>query len=120
MGLTLSASGVGYMWYAGRPRRLEAEHGPADLEAALDTGATQLQALTDMLLVTFLLFIAFVIGSYVMVRFGRLFLSRQRLGGRTPYVDAWGAYRLTDADIAAATHEPDQHDEPPASETREP
>ena len=73
-----------------------------------------------MLSISALLILLFVLGAYLVIRVGRS-LARERIGGKpTPYVDAWGSYRLTEEQIAAATAEdkpgsPPQADEPPES-----
>lgn len=52
-----------------------------------------------------LLILLFVLGAYLVIRIGH-YLAQQRVGGKpTEYVDAWGSYRLTDEQIAAATTE---------------
>jgi len=71
----------------------------------------QLIILLTILLVSALLILLFVVGSYLLIRIGRL-VAHNPLGGKpTPYVDAWSGYRLTDEQIAAATAEQEPHDD---------
>jgi hypothetical protein len=101
VGLTLSALGVAYIIYAGRPRAL-----PPIVDVHDEANVERLDALARMLghsLFMFLfLFLAFLIGSYLMVRLGRRVLNRGSLRQRTEYVDAWGSYRLTQEEIDTA------------------
>lgn len=62
------------------------------------------RGMSTTLWVTFALASAFIAGSFVMVRAGRYFLDRAPMLPRTQYVDAWGHYRVSDDDIAAATN----------------
>lgn len=125
VGLALSAIGIGYMVHLGRPRSLPAvaaaEGGPRATEpSAL---YRELNALYRMLLHAFLLFLAFLFGSYLMVRIGRRVLHRQALKERTEYVDAWASYRLTQDEIDTATAELDDDlppEAPPGNGRREP
>jgi hypothetical protein len=102
VGLALAAIGVGYLFYTGRERSLPAERPPL-------AAADRIAVLTDTLFVTFVLFLVFLVGSFVLVRVGRLLLRTSSRTTRTRYVDAWSNYRLTDQEIAAATSE---HDDP--------
>jgi len=106
VGLTLAAAGVWYIWWAGRERELPPFSRPAHPEA------DALHALLATLIVTLVLFLLFVIGSLVMVRAGRAFLVKPR-SGPTRYVDAWGNYRLTDEQIAAAAQDLRSFGQPP-------
>ncbi|GEM_PF-1097769 len=82
----------------------------------LTTDVRRLAALLTILLVSALLALLFVIGTYVLLRVGR-WVARSRLGGSpTPYVDAWSRYRLTEDQISAATAE-DQADDQPEGPT---
>ncbi len=86
--------------------------------------AVQLYVLLTILLIAALLILLFVVGSYLLIRVGRL-LARHSVSGKpTPYVDAWSGYRLTDEQIAAATTEqkPDEGagGPPPGPESRPP
>jgi uncharacterized membrane protein len=78
----------------------------------------QLFTLLMVLLGSALLILLFVVGAYFVIHLGQ-FISRQRVGGKpTEYVDAWQNYRLSDADISAATDEPsdsaeDSEEHPP-------
>ncbi len=69
-------------------------------------------------LATLLVLTLFFVGLYLLLRFGRE-LKRPSVGGRrTPYVDIWRSYRLSEDEIARATHEqpgdaPGEDDPPP-------
>lgn len=112
-------------------------YGPeaTSLDAALNDPAAEAQRLRRLsglliiLLISALLVLLFVIGSYLVIRIGRI--VRTPISGRpTPYVDAWSSYRVTDEQIAAATSEypPDSrrkrsdhpNQEPPADPDDEP
>jgi hypothetical protein len=70
-----------------------------------------------MISISALLVLLFVLGAYLVIRFGH-HLARQRVGGEpTEYVDAWGKYRLSDEQISTATDEerPDGDAPPPRS-----
>ncbi len=85
--------------------------------------ARRLATLLTIVLVSALLILLFAVGAYLVVRVGQ-FIARQRVGGAvTPYVDAWSQYRLSEADISAATdeqHPPNTQDGGPASPPTEP
>ena len=53
--------------------------------------------------VVFYYFLAFLIGSYLIVCVGRRILDRKTERVRTEYVDAWGDYRLTQDEIDTAS-----------------
>jgi len=98
VGLALSAVGIAYMIYAGRARAL-----PALTSAPVRSHIAELQALYRMLLHSLLLFLAFLFGSYLMVRIGRRVLEPRAARQTTQYVDAWANYRLTPEEIDTAT-----------------
>ncbi|MFQ5806400.1 MAG: hypothetical protein ACE5I3_08115 [Phycisphaerae bacterium] len=110
VGLALSAVGIAYMIYAGRERHLPPLTAPEP-----DPRIEQLEALVRMLTHSFFLFLAFLIGSYLMVRIGRHVLDRKTSRERTEYVDAWGKYRLTQDEIDTATRQLDEDFPPEAS-----
>jgi len=95
VGLALSAVGIAYLVYAGRPRELPPL--PESTERVQEA-----HALMRMLMHSFGLFLAFLFGSYLMVVVGRRIVRRRQRRERSEYVDAWGSYRLTDEQIAAA------------------
>jgi hypothetical protein len=108
VGLALSAIGIGYIVYAGRERQLppiSAPHADPQIE--------QLHALVAMLTLSFFLFLAFLFGSYLMVRLGRRVADRRPPRQPSEYVDVWGNYRLTQEQIEAATRQL-RDDVPPA------
>ena len=71
--------------------------------ARLAADAQRLVTLLTILLMSALLILLFVLGSYLVIRVGQ-FVARERVGGKpTRYVDAWQSYRLTDEQISAAT-----------------
>jgi len=98
VGLALSAIGIAYIVYAGRPRSLPPVSVPDD-----QARVAELKALYRMLLHSFLLFLAFLFGSYLMVRIGRRMLERKPVREKSEYVDVWGNYRLTQDEIDTAT-----------------
>lgn len=126
VGLALSAIGIRYMVHLGRPRSLppvavsdEAQPRAAEPSALY----RELNALYRMLLHAFVLFLAFLFGSYLMVRIGRRVLHRKPFRERTEYVDAWASYRLTQDEIDTATAELDDDfppETPPGDGQREP
>lgn len=109
VGLALSAIGIAYIIYAGRPRSLPPISVPPD-----HPQIAELKALYRMLLHSFLLFLAFLFGSYLMVRIGRRMLVHKPFRERTEYVDAWSNYRLTQDEIDQATRELDDDFPPPS------
>lgn len=109
VGLALSAIGIAYIVYAGRPREL-----PALTASPDDARLEHLDALMRMLTNSFLLFLVFLIGSYLIVRIGRRVRDRKLHHERTEYVDAWGNYRLTQDEIDTAMRQLDD-DFPPDS-----
>ncbi len=100
VGLALSAIGIAYLIYAGRARHLPPLTTP---EVDLLVKKQQLDALFRMLLHSFFLFLAFILGSYLMVRIGRRVLYHKPHHARTEYHDAWGNYRLSQDEIDTAT-----------------
>jgi len=100
VGLALSAIGIGYIVYAGRERQL-----PPIATSQADPKVQELRALVAVLMLSFFLFLTFLIGSYLMVRIGRRMIERKRLRQRTPYVDVWGNYRLTQEQIESAVRQ---------------
>ena len=56
--------------------------------------------------------VSFVVGSYIMLRAGRAFRPERERPERTPYVDAWTQYRVSERDIREATAEEPEPDEP--------
>lgn len=98
VGLALSAVGIAYIIYAGREREL-----PPITAPQTDVRVQQLNALLRMLTHSFFIFLAFLLGSYLMVRIGRGVLSRRHTPQRTEYVDAWSHYRLSQDEIDTAT-----------------
>lgn len=78
-------------------------NGPPDAATAV-----RIAAYLHVLGISFLLFVLFMGGSYVLVRLIRR--AEPRAAARrqkTPYVDAWSQYRVTPEDIARATGEED-------------
>lgn len=119
--LTVSVAVGLFLSHYGRNETLPLLQGNVDPAVAK---AVQLTVLLTILLISALLILLFVVGSYLLIRVGRL-LAKSTVGGKpTPYVDAWSSYRLTDEQIAAATAEqaPDDHTDngPPGSNPRPP
>jgi hypothetical protein len=106
VGLALSAIGIAYIMSP-----IERELPPLD-EPQVQAHAQQLDALFRMLTHSFFVFLAFLLGSYLMVRIGRRVLYHGSSGNRSEYVDAWGSYRLSQEEIDTAT-DGLEHDFPP-------
>lgn len=66
----------------------------------------QLYGLVRLVAVSAAALVAFVLGSYLMIRAGRAVLPRSGSRTVTKYTDAWSGYRLTQEQIDAATREP--------------
>jgi hypothetical protein len=98
VGLALSAIGIAYLMSPAERELppISASHDELRLQ--------QLNALLlRMLTHSFLIFLAFLVGSYVMVRVGRRVLSHREPPRRSEYVDAWSNYRLSQDEIDTAT-----------------
>lgn len=91
---------------------LAADAGDPEAEARR---IARLTVLLAVLLISALLLLLFVVGSYLVIRIGRM-LQTPVGGPPTTYVDAWQSYRVTPEQIAAATEE----DEPGAGGSRGP
>lgn len=75
-------------------------------------GALRVWAWAGVLAISFLLFIFFLTGSYLIVRFTRRISAQTgERGGRTRYVDAWRQYRISREEIDRVTS--DEPREPP-------
>lgn len=71
-------------------------------------GLREAVSTTQMLLLTALVLMVFIIGSYFMLQIGRRLRQRDSgPSGPTPYVDAWSNYRITDEQIDEYTREED-------------
>jgi len=114
LGLALSAVGIAYIIYAGRARELP----PVNTQTEM-ARVQQYRALYRMLMHSFFLFLAFLLGSYVMIRLGRVVMRASTPENSTEYVDAWGAYRLSQDDIDTASARLDE-DFPPDTPPPEP
>ncbi|GMU83216.1 MAG: hypothetical protein AMXMBFR47_30870 [Planctomycetota bacterium] len=116
IGLSLAAVGILYLVWMQRVQEL----GPMPLDGSDETvdepsPFAKPFALFSALVITFVLFLAFLVGSYLMVRVGRMLVDRGTPPRETKYVDAWGSYRLTEAQIEDALREdppPDPGGEP--------
>jgi hypothetical protein len=114
--LALTVGATAYIFLAhghGPPAGLGTSSAPGSGRLAAD----QRRAISFLLMISIsaLLILMFVLGAYLVIRYGR-FLARQRVGGQpTEYVDAWGRYRLTDEQISTATDEerPEGDEGPP-------
>ncbi len=82
---------------------------------AQPAAARRVRSLYTTLTVTLLLLLAFVVGTYVMVRVGRAIVRRPRRRQPTRYVDAWTGYRLSEQEIERATGETSAADSEPDS-----
>ena len=83
----------------------QAPEQPGAQPGAQPAAARQMRSLYTTLTVTLLLLLAFVVGTYVMVRVGRAIVRRPRRREPTRYVDAWTGYRLSEQEIERATGE---------------
>ena len=97
VGLAISAIGIAYLM---SPAERELLPIPAPHD---ELRIQQLNALFRMLTHSFLIFLAFLLGSYLMVRIGRRVLSGREPPRRSEYVDAWSSYRLSQDEIDTAT-----------------
>ena len=97
VGLALSAIGIAYI-LSPIERELPPITAPQD-----ELRVQQLNALFRMLTHSFFIFLAFLLGSYLMVRIGRRVLHPTVSGKRSEYVDAWGNYRLSQEEIDTAS-----------------
>jgi hypothetical protein len=73
----------------------------------------KLTLLLAVVLGAILLILAFVLGAYLVIRIGRAVAQKPVGGEPTEYVDAWSRYRVSAAQIDAATREEDDSAEPP-------
>ena len=108
VGLALSAIGIAYIMSP-----IERELPPITTPQH-EVRVQQLNALFRMLAHSFLMFLAFLLGSYLMVRIGRRVLFQKASGKRSEYIDAWGNYRLSQEEIDTASASLD-NDFPPDS-----
>ena len=118
VGLALSAIGLAYIIYAGRERKVFPVTVPDDY-----VRLQQSKALFRMLLHSFLIFLSFLFGSYLMVRIGRVLSREKKTATPTEYVDAWSNYRLTQEELDTATTRLEEDfppDVPPPSSKPEP
>lgn len=102
IGLSLAATGLSYISWAGRERQIPA----VSNEAALRT-AKSLQIGVATLIISLVLFLVFMLGAYLINRVARLIPTAEPSTTRTEYVDVWSEYRVTDQQIDDATEEED-------------
>lgn len=105
--LLLTVAGTVYIFFAQYGMPPLAPQAPQTIDDAerIAAEARWFVTLLTILLTSALLILLFVVGAYLVIHAGRV-VARERIGGKpTPYVDAWGQYRLTEADISAATGE---------------
>lgn len=96
---------TGLLAQAARPGVAQAEAQAPEQPGTQAAAARQMRSLYTTLTVTLLLLLAFVVGTYVMVRVGRAIVRRPRRREPTRYVDAWTGYRLSEQEIERATGE---------------
>jgi hypothetical protein len=96
---------TGLLAQAARPGVAQAEAQTPEQAGTPAAAARQMRSLYTTLTVTLLLLLAFVVGTYVMVRVGRAIVRRPRRREPTRYVDAWTGYRLSEQEIERATGE---------------
>lgn len=70
----------------------------AEVPALSPEQARRLTSHTHLVTVAGLLLIGFLIVSYVLMRIGRTMMARRKVEA-TPYVDAWGAYRISEEEV---------------------
>ena len=105
--VAVSVIGAGiWLWTEG------SGHSSGDVPDAHEEPLRRAASLSLVILLTFVLFLAFLIGSYLIVRTGRHFRRRRERTAPTEYVDAWSSYRLSDEEIARATDEGDAGESP--------
>lgn len=115
IGLSLTLCGVAFHLWMLRVQEIPpVPHPPRD---QTEVSLGKIRVMSTTLWMAFALACSFIVGSFIMVRAGRHFLDRSPMLPRTQYVDAWGRYRVSDDEIAAATgHESadgDDDDTPP-------
>lgn len=99
-GLSLAAIGLLYIfYYGGKGAFLPA------VQREEPTPIAEWRALVTMLTHSFLILLAFLVGSYVMVKAGRSIVRRREARGQTKYVDGWGSYRLSQEEIDSAAQQ---------------
>lgn len=80
---------------------------------------SRLRAMSRTLLVSVLLLLAFLFGSWLIVRIGQRMRSTRADSTRTEYIDAWSSYRLLndDDEPRGAAEDPrrDEDDERPGA-----
>jgi hypothetical protein len=115
LGLSLAAGGIAFNLWMLRVQEL-----PPAVPGRLTPTPKAMNMMSAYLVAAFVLVTAFVVGSFVMVRTGRLFVDRSPRSTRTEYVDAWGHYRISkdeiDAVIGEAPPPPDDDDDVPADD----
>jgi hypothetical protein len=109
LGLVLLLAAGSYLVVRTQTRAPQA--GGEGASGALATDVRRAGSSAGKLLLSFLLLLAFLIGSYLIVRVGRRVVHGPVHAGPTRYVDAWGRYRVTEEQIEAATEETDGPDE---------
>lgn len=111
LGVSLAAGGIAFNLWMLRVQELPPS-GSGDIKPK--TAIEVLGLMSSTLGGAFILAIAFIVGSFVMVRIGRHFLDRTPSLPRTEYVDAWGRYRISEDEIDAMTGGPkrSRDDEP--------
>lgn len=119
VGLALTAISIAYIVYAGRERHLPPIIAPPGGHPEIEARIDEMKALLRLLIHSFVLFLAFLLGSYAVVRVGRRVLAHKRSPKRTEYIDAWANYRLTQDQIDAVGRRLEQ-DFPPSAPPEEP
>lgn len=103
VGLFLVVGGAVYIFV------LQSSGAPATLSNDSEyqaIAANRVRALVSVLLISALLILIFVIGSYILIRVGQAVTHRTVRNKPTQYVDAWSQARVSPEEIAAATEEP--------------
>lgn len=110
-GLSLVLAAICYTMIRNRRGSADLVESPAvgSLRSPQMDAIQRLRLLMALLLVTALGIIAFVIGSYLAIKFGRNLIKRDLGGKPTQYVDAWANYRLSPEALEAL----DNDDLPP-------
>ncbi|MBI5863858.1 MAG: hypothetical protein HZB38_05005 [Planctomycetes bacterium] len=118
LGLALAVGGIAFNIWMLRVQELP----PLTKALTPERGPSLIRAMSSSLVGVFVLVMAFVLGSFVMVRIGRYFLDRTPPLPPTAHVDVWSSYRLTEAEIEAATcdEDDDRTDEESDDESESP
>ncbi len=109
LGMHLSPPGVAVAQSAA-PAPLRVEGDFSDDDPRGHPAVQRMFRSVALLMLAGLLIMAFAIGAYLVIRVGRTVAQKPREPKQTQYVDAWGQYRLSEAEIEAALRNIESHD----------